>query len=335
MSNKSKNILLGLLVVGIISMTVVFAAFSTRLNIQGTTNVAATKWNVHFQQWALDTENTVDGHTNTAVYPDIQTLTSSMSDSTNVTKVENLNVTLKQPGDYAKYTFEIKNDGTIDAKLSNFAASLTPSSNVIGYEVKCYENSTREGTEITQNSVLGVNEIAYCYIKVEYKDQTNNSTAGENQVYTQGAVSTSLEASWTWIQDDGVVAASWDNYITPTQTSGGSTLPSGTNFWIQQNTSSGSKEVCGILSGTTVCLTNASSRAEEFTDAANGNVTGYASQKKTEMESINGVSCSVRSSYMRCDGGTVRCRVYNNGDVSCGDGGRNCGIYDDGNAVCE
>ena len=333
MSNKSKNILLGLLVVGIVSMTVVFAAFSTRLNIQGTTNVAATKWNVHFQQWALDTENTVDGHTNTAVYPDIQTLTSSMSDNTNVTKVENVNVTLKQPGDYAKYTFEIKNDGTIDAKLSNFAAALTPSSDVIGYEVKCYENSTRDGPVISQNSVLGVNEIAYCYIKVEYKDQTNNSTAGENQVYTQGSVSTNLEASWTWIQDDGVVAASWDNYITPTQSSG-STLPQGSIYWIQENTSSGSKELCGILNGTTVCLTNdPNGRASEFgTQDENNNyiVTGYALQKKTEMEAT-GVSCSVRSDNISCNG----CGVSSDGGVSCfGWDGHNCRISSNGDAEC-
>ena len=41
MSNKNKNILLGVLIVGIISMTVAFAALSTRLNINGTAKVSS------------------------------------------------------------------------------------------------------------------------------------------------------------------------------------------------------------------------------------------------------------------------------------------------------
>ena len=212
MSNKTKNILLGVLIVGIISMTIAFAALSTRLNINGEANVAATSWNVHFQEWSLDTNPTVDGHQNTAVYPSIQTLTTSMSLAPNITKVDNLNVTLKQPGDYAKYNFEIINEGSIDAKLSNFTASLTPTSDVIGYEVKCYEDSSRTGTEVTTNSVLAANGgLAYCYIKVQYNDQTNTSVAGENQVYTQGEINTSLSANWTWVQNDESSSLSSEN----------------------------------------------------------------------------------------------------------------------------
>lgn len=74
MSNKTKNILLGVLIVGVISMTIAFAALSTRLNINGEANVSATSWNVHFQEWSLDTNPTVDGHQNTAQYPIIEAI---------------------------------------------------------------------------------------------------------------------------------------------------------------------------------------------------------------------------------------------------------------------
>ena len=350
MSNKNKNILLGVLIVGVLSMTIAFAALSTRLSINGEANVAATSWNVHFQNWSLDTAPTVDGHQNTAVYPSIETLTTSMALSPNITKVDNLNVTLKQPGDYAKYNFEIINEGSIDAKLSNFTASLTPTSDVIGYEVKCYEASTRTGTEVTQNSVLQANGgLAYCYIKIQYNDQTNTSVAGSNQVYSQGEISTSLSANWTWVQDDGNSATptlTWsqlvgnktegfDKFYTPTQTSGGATLPSGEALWIQENTTSGTKEVCGVFSNGTVCLTNASARTSEFTDAENGNVTGYTLQKKTEMEAA-GASCSVRSSGVDCGGAGVFCSINKYGGVSCStfDSSHYCNIGRNGSHYC-
>ena len=236
MNDKRKNILLGVLVVGVISMTVAFAALSTNLRINGTANVAATKWNIHFQEWAKANPQTVDGHSNTAQSPEVNAL--SMSDNTNVTKVDNVNITLNQPGDTAKYTFQIINEGTIAARLSNFTHGLTPSSNVISEEVKCYSDNTMSGTEMAVNSILQPNAIAYCYMQVKYNDQTNN-----NGVYHQDAINTTFNASWTWIQDDGNAIAVWDNYISPTQAFGGSTLPTGESFWIQQNTSTGAKEV--------------------------------------------------------------------------------------------
>ena len=114
--NNKKNILLVVLAVGVIAMTVAFAALSTNLRISGTASVPSTSWNIHFQNWALDTNPTVtEGgitHQNTAEYPSVDEL--QMSLKPNVTLVEGLNITLYQPGDYAKYTFDIVNDGTID-----------------------------------------------------------------------------------------------------------------------------------------------------------------------------------------------------------------------------
>ena len=105
MNNRNKNILLGVLIVGVITLTLAFALLSSNLIINGTTNVAATKWNIHFDNWTNVTENTVDGHTNTAEYDDSkieQTL------QPNITKIDKVNVVLHQPGDYVRYTFKIK-----------------------------------------------------------------------------------------------------------------------------------------------------------------------------------------------------------------------------------
>ena len=220
MTNRNKNILLGVLIVGVISMTIAFAALSTNLRINGTTNVAATRWNIHFQQWALDTQSTitVNGNTqhNTAEYPQVNQLT--MQDNSNVTKVSGINVTLHQPNDYVRYTFQIINEGTIDADLQGFTHNLECESGktceFMEYEVNCYDNASLTGTALTTNSTLTANGgLAYCYLQVKYKDITNGdisktntankvqaNVAGTDQRYTQSATSATLSAQWTWVQ---------------------------------------------------------------------------------------------------------------------------------------
>ena len=210
MDNVKKSFLIIALVIGIIAITVAFATLSTRLSISGTASVPDVSWNIHFQNWTPDTQNKVTVGTNeqdnTAEYPSVSQLEQSLTP--NVTLVEGLNVTLKQPGDYAKYKFQIINEGTIDAELNSFSAPMTCTSgsgcdDVINYEVKCYYNEDFTGSELTTHSVLEkTNGTAYCYLKVEYKDTTNQNSgsAGSMQTYEQSAIASSLSASWQWIQ---------------------------------------------------------------------------------------------------------------------------------------
>ena len=50
MSDKTRNLLIGLLTVGIIAMTVAYAALSQTLNISGSAQVQgkSDSWNIHF-----------------------------------------------------------------------------------------------------------------------------------------------------------------------------------------------------------------------------------------------------------------------------------------------
>ena len=207
MNTKTKNILLIVLGVAVVGMTVAFAALSSQLKIEGTASVPNVSWNIHFQNWDDNTEDTVtyggNTHQNTAVFPAASTLTKTLSP--NVTKVDGLNVTLYQPGDYASYTFEIINEGTIDASLDNFTHNLTCASgndcSHLSYTVECVDS--QNNNVLTGNPTLAKNGgLAYCTLTVTYTDQTNQNsgTAGSNQVYTQSAASATLDATWVYVQ---------------------------------------------------------------------------------------------------------------------------------------
>ena len=293
MSNNSKNIMLGVLAVGVIAMTVAFAALSTNLRISGTASVPSTTWNIHFQNWTLDTQSTVTVGTNTqqntAVYPTVSQLQQSLSP--NVTLVEGVNVTLYQPGDYAKYKFQIINEGSIDASLDNFTHTMTCTSGsgcdeVINYEVKCYEDNTYTGTEVTTHSVLQSNDIVYCYLKVEYKDKTNQNSgnATMNQTYTQSALTASLSANWQWIQRQ------------ESQAQGGGEEPSGGN---EPQAPSNPYET--TFNGNYVAYTWSDADIEGYTDNGNGWYTTLNPNSKA---------------YLRTDGSlTEACGVFSSGTV--------------------
>ena len=136
MKENTKNILLGVLIVGLVAMTVAYAALTTQLQISGTANVAATTWNVKIENWALDSSTTATGAT--AGTPSL---------SPNITKIEDFTATLNKPGDFVKYTFNIANRGTIAAVKSSFSASLKLKSQTGGTD-----QAPTWGTETTQTA---------------------------------------------------------------------------------------------------------------------------------------------------------------------------------------
>lgn len=105
MSEKTKNVLLAVLVVGLVSMTVAYATLSTTLTIENNATVAATNWDVHFANLVRDTNSTT---------------TVTTEPSLTATSITGLQATFVKPGDYVSYTFNIVNSGDIDAKLATF-----------------------------------------------------------------------------------------------------------------------------------------------------------------------------------------------------------------------
>ena len=112
MRERNKNILLGVLVVGIVSMTVVFAALSQNLNINGRAKVQNldSSWNIHFAHIS-DTANEVKNY-------EYATTTGTLDLSNNYTTVTVPHVTLKAPGDKVEYRFKVVNEGEITGYIN-------------------------------------------------------------------------------------------------------------------------------------------------------------------------------------------------------------------------
>lgn len=106
MNNKVQNILLGVLAVGLIGITVAYATLSQQLTINGTAKVASATWDVHF-------ENMSDGAK--VGYAEIATTGKLTASGTTVSGSFG---TLKAPGDSITYTFDVKNAGSINAKIT-------------------------------------------------------------------------------------------------------------------------------------------------------------------------------------------------------------------------
>ena len=211
MSEKSKNILLGVLIVGLVSMTVAYAALTTNLKIQGTANVAETKWDIHFANVAVDSANTTTG----LVY-DLGTLDDHAATTGIGTLIDGLTVTLDKPGDKLTVNFDIENAGTIDAKLASFNKHITKGNavvdtdtadtkDVVNYTITCGGAAPAVNSTLAKRESVSVATKTSCVLTVEYLVDTgsakqNSQTPGQDQTVNQAQSTYKFDANWQYVQ---------------------------------------------------------------------------------------------------------------------------------------
>ncbi len=144
-----------------------YSYISTSLNINGTANVTAASWDVHF-----DNLNITDGSV-TATTP---------ADITSDTTVE-FAATLEEPGDFYEFTVDVVNSGTMDAMIDDFGISPELTSDQQKYLE--YTVTYSDGVELEEKQELkqGTTEtlkVRFSYI--ENEDKTNYPT--EDQTFT-------------------------------------------------------------------------------------------------------------------------------------------------------
>ncbi len=106
MNNKIKNIILIILVIGLLSMTVAYAILSQILDISSSANVKGSTWDIHFANLS---NVTTKGSAQVKKSPTL-----------GLTSITGLKVLLTDSGDEVSYTFDVQNNGTIDAIISDY-----------------------------------------------------------------------------------------------------------------------------------------------------------------------------------------------------------------------
>lgn len=194
MNDKNFKVIMTVAVVAIIAVIGIgFAAFSTELKINGKGTVKASSWKIRFDNISAAS---ITG-TATEVTP--PTL------STNDTHIENYNVTFTTPGDSISYTFDVKNEGTFDAKISSIVIG-TPSCTGTGDNATqdannvcknlTYTLTYGDGSPIAQNDTLTASQTKSLKLTLTYNASVTASELPSNDV----AIS-DLDATIVYSQD--------------------------------------------------------------------------------------------------------------------------------------
>lgn len=184
--------------IAVVGMTIGFAAFSQTLNIIGTGEVKASKFSVIFEH--LQGVEEV-GTANEVTTPTI---------NTNSTVISNYKVELSTPGDSISYTFDITNEGTYDAKISEIVMagiggreltvegtgddSETDEANVKG-KLSYTLTYVDGGAPVAANNVLAAGQTKTVKLTLTYESFDDESLLPKNDV-TIG----NLDVAITYVQ---------------------------------------------------------------------------------------------------------------------------------------
>lgn len=157
-SNKT-NYLVAIIILLLVSISIGYAALSSTLNINGTSNIAKTIWDVHFE--------------NIVVTAGSVTATSSPTVSGDKLAV-NYVVPLTLPGDFYEFTVDVKNSGSISAKLSQ--APVISGVNTTQDVYVNYMVTYSSGDEIKSGDTLNAGASTTIKVRIEYDE---NITAGD------------------------------------------------------------------------------------------------------------------------------------------------------------
>ena len=155
MRYKRKKIFFALfLFLLIVGIGVGYALITTKLSIEGVAKVKEARWDIHF-----DNFEAMSGSVTPTTEPVVNNDTITFS-----AKVD-------EPGDFYGFTFDVVNNGTINAELADF--SVTPDFSTINYIDSTieYEN----GAQIAIGDLLPANKSKKIKVLLSYKDGIDES----------------------------------------------------------------------------------------------------------------------------------------------------------------
>ena len=146
---KTLYMILSIILISVFSLTIVYAALSVTLNIQGNAQVVASSWDIK-----LSNPKVKSGSATTSV-PTISGNTLSF------------NTTLKTPGDFYEFTVDVVNNGSIDAMIDK--VTKTPELTADQAKYLKYEITYQNGEAISNQQLLAKNTTMPIKIRIEYR----------------------------------------------------------------------------------------------------------------------------------------------------------------------
>ena len=163
MDNRKKASLI--LVILLLMVSVVYAALSSTLNINGTSKIAATSWDIHFENVQATSNSTVTPSVAPSALPENKVVSLTYD------------VQLADPGDVYEFSVDVVNGGTLDGMIELFTSTIkvgdgpeevVSSSTIpsyLSYSVKYSDNS-----DIQVNRSLNASTSRTIIVHVELKD---------------------------------------------------------------------------------------------------------------------------------------------------------------------
>ena len=147
---KILYITLGIVLISIFSLTIIYAALSTTLNINGNAEVSSASWDIHLDNVQLNSGSA----TTTA-----PTITES--------RTATFSTTLSTPGDFYEFTIDVVNEGSIDAMIDSVTKTptlTTAQAKYLNYIVE-YQN----GESINTKQLVAKNSFVRLKVRVEFR----------------------------------------------------------------------------------------------------------------------------------------------------------------------
>ena len=194
---KKMNIIYILLFIVLASTGIGYSYIKSNLNINGTANVTAARWDVHFTNLNVTTGSVT------------ATTAASITDPTTVTFA----ATLDEPNDFYEFTVDVTNQGTMDTMIDSFSISptlTTAQKKYLEYTIVYSDGTSLENKQELKQGTSETIKVRFSYI--ENSDKTNYPT--EDQQFTIEFTMTYTQADETAIDvEHSFSNESWENII--------------------------------------------------------------------------------------------------------------------------
>ena len=150
----------------LLCMSIGYSYLLTTLNIEGTSNIKANSWDVHWENVSVKSGSVTGDQVPIAAHV--------MSDTTQV----EYSVILKNPGEYYEFTVDAKNSGSLDAMVSVVDTKFYESNGVTEINLPDYleyEFLYSNGVYIDEYQLLPANSSKTIKIKLKFKANLDES----------------------------------------------------------------------------------------------------------------------------------------------------------------